>query len=335
MLADPYNSFAIFGYASATQELEDYDSAIDVWTKYVEKFPMDMDGWTGLYDCYLAIEDVDGQDKCLEALVSLAPAERTYAYDALIVKQELGQLSDPNKVIWNYREAAGDFEADWLIADFTYNFISEDQSLPLFEALLSYDALTYSDYSALAEDIYYLNDADLMTRVLDTIETNLGREERLEIEAYLYYYDEDAEKLLNVASEIVEINPESGYGYEYLGDAYYFAQDYENAAASYGLATIYSEDPYYSTQAQVDSLILLGDIVAADRVNAQFLASYPDDAYGYVYQARIAIKMGSVEAAVDQLVTAMTLSDYLVDIFDTYLELAPLKDRPELAAIWE
>ena len=155
----------------------------------------------------------------------------------------------------------------------------------------------------------------------------------MQIEAYLSYYDEDPEKLMNAALEIVAINPESGYGYEYLGDAYYFVEDYEQAAASYGLAVMYSEDTYYSSQAQVDSLILSGDVEQANQVNAQFLETYPDDAYGYVYQARIAMKMGTTEAAVDQLITAMTLSDYLENIFETYEELAPLKGRPELESI--
>ena len=333
MLGDPYNSYAIFGYASAAQKLEDYDAAIEVWTQYVEMLPMDVDGWDGLYACYLATEDLEGQEKCLDALVSLVPAERSYAYDKLIVQSELGNIIDRYEMTADYREAAGDFEADRLFADFSYNYVSDVQGVGLYSEILSNDALTYSEYSVVAEDVHYLDEPELLASVLDKVEKNLSREERLQIEAYLYYYDEDPEKLMNAALEIVTINPESGYGYEYLGDAYYFVEDYEQAAASYGLAVMYSEDIYYSSQAQVDALILSGDVEQANQVNALFIESYPDDAYGYVYQDRIAMKMGTTEAAVDQLITAMTLSDYLENIFETYEELAPLKGRPELDEI--
>lgn len=333
ILRDPFNPYAIFGYASTSQKLENYDAAINVWTQYVDMFPMDRDGWKGLYGCYLMIEDLDGQEKCLEALVSLAPAERTYAYDTLIVQLELGNIIDRYEMTSVYRKAAGDFEADKLFADFSYNYVSDVDGTGLYNELLSNYALTYSEYASLAVDLYYLDDLELMDSVLETVEENLSREERLEIEAYLYYYDEDPERLMNVALEIVNINPESGYGYEYLGDAYYFIGDYEQAAVNYGLAVTYSEDSLYSSQAQVDALILFGDIKQANHLNVEFIESYPEYAYGYVNQARIAMKMGSNEAAVEHLITAMTLSDYLENIFETYEELAPLKDRPELESI--
>ena len=333
MQSDPYNTYAIFGYASAAQSLEYYEDAIEIWNQYVTILPGDMDGWGGLYGCYLALEDLEGQNLCLDALVSLAPDNRGYAYDQLIVQQELATLFDPDEVIRGYREATNDFEANWLIADFTYNYVSTEQGLKLYETVLAVDAIEYWDYASLAEDAYYLGEDDLLTRVLDVAEASLSREERLEIEAYLYYYDEDAERLMAVASEIVAINPENGYGYEYLGDAYYFAEDYEKAASSYELAATYSEDAYYSSQALVDCLILLGRIDEAALMNNQLLEAYPDDATLYVNQARIEMKTGNGAAAIDHLVTAMSLSEYLGDIFESYEELAPLKGNPALSGI--
>jgi len=333
MQSDPYNTYAVYGYALTAQALEKYDVAIDTWNQYVSVLPMDVDGWSGLYECYLAVEDLEGQSECLDALITLAPDDRGYAYDKLIVQQELGILLDPYEAISDYQISMGDFEAEWLVADFTYNYGSPDQGLPLYEALLTGDPLTYWDYSSLAEDAHYYEENELLERILVEVETNLSREERLEIEAYLYYYDENADKLFEVSSEIIAINPESGYGYEFLGDAFYFAKDFESAAVTYGLAATYSEDPYYSSQAQVDCLILLDRVEEANQLNEQLLASYPDDAYSYVYQARIDMKMGLEADAIENLVIALSLSDYLDDIFETYSELAPLKGHPSLEAI--
>ena len=333
MNSDPYNSYGIYGYASANQYLENYDDAIFGWSKYIELLPGDVDGWDGLYACYLATEDLAGQENCLATLVGLAPDVRSYAYDYLIVQQELGNPIDPAVSLAGYRDAMGDFEADRLYADFTYNYVSDIEGATLYEDLLTYQGLAYTDYSALAEDVNYLGDADLLARVMDAAEGELGREARLEIEAYLYYYDEDAEQLIKVASEIIAINPESGYGYEYLGDGYYYAGDYAKAAQNYGMAVLYNEDAYYASGAQVDLLILLGNLTEAQRLNQLFIEANPDDAYGYVYQARIEMRSGETERAVTNLVTAISLSDYLDGIFDTYEELAPLKDRPELSSI--
>ncbi|MCD4712242.1 MAG: hypothetical protein K8R73_03080, partial [Clostridiales bacterium] len=190
--------------------------------------------------------------------------------------------------------------------------------------------LEYSEYSSLAEDIYYLDESELFELVLGKVEENFSREARLEIEAYQYYYAEDAVKLLEVASEIIEINPKSGFGYEYLGDAYYFEMAYESAATSYGLAVTLSEDTYYSLKSQVDCLILLGRMEEAKQLNEQFLEIYSDDAFGYVNQARINMKMSQEEAAVDDLVMAFSLSSYLDHIFETYEELSSLKGHPKL-----
>lgn len=327
---DPYNTYAIYGYASAAQELEKYDTAVDTWTTYLDLLPMDIDGWIGLYTGYLSLEDLKGQKKSLDALTALAPYDKSYAYDQLIVHHEMGILTDSGEVTKLYREATSDFEADWLIAEFTYNYVSTEQGVSLYEALISNDDLEYSEYSSLVDDIYYLDENELLERVLNKVEENFSREARLEIEAYQYYYDEDTVKLLKVASEIIEINPESGFGYEYLGDAYYFEMDYESAASNYGLAVAYSEDTYYSHKAQVDCLILLGKINEAKQLNEQFLELYSDDAYGYVYQARINMKMALEEAAVDNLVMAFSLSNYLDQIFETYEELSSLKGHPKL-----
>ncbi|MCA0386587.1 MAG: tetratricopeptide repeat protein [Firmicutes bacterium] len=333
MNSDPYNSYGIYGYASANQYLENYDDAIIGWSKYIELLPDDVDGWDGLYACYLATEDLAGQENCLTTLVGLAPDVRSYVYDYLIVQQELGNPIDPMVALAGYRDAMGNFEADRLYADFTYNYVSDIEGAALYEDLLTYQGLAYTDYSALAEDVNYLGDADLLARVMYAAEGELGREARLEIEAYLYYYDEDAEQLIKVASEIIAINPESGYGYEYLGDGYYFAGDYAKAEQHYAMAVTLNEDAYYARRAQVDTLILMGKLDQANQLNHQFIDAYPDDAFGYVYQARIVIKNGSIEKAVDYLEKAISLSNYLGDIFDTYEELAPLKDRPELSSI--
>ncbi|MDW7662920.1 MAG: tetratricopeptide repeat protein [Bacillota bacterium] len=327
---DPYNTYAIYGYASAAQELENYDTAVDTWTTYLDLLPMDMDGWIGLYAGYLSLEDLEGQKKSLEALTALAPYDRSFAYDQLIAHHEMGILTDSGDVTKSYREATSDFEADWLIADFTYNYVSAEQGVSLYEALVSNDDLEYSEYSSLADDIYYLDESELFELVLGKVEENFSREARLEIEAYQYYYAEDAVKLLEVASEIIEINPKSGFGYEYLGDAYYFEMDYESAASSYGLAVTLSEDAYYSLKSQVDCLILLGRMEEAKQLNEQFLEIYSDDAFGYVYQARINMKMSQEEAAVDDLVMAFSLSSYLDHIFETYEELSSLKGHPKL-----
>lgn len=170
----------------------------------------------------------------------------------------------------------------------------------------------------------------MLELVLGKVEEIFSREARLEIEAYQYYYAEDTLKLSEVASEIIEINPESGFGYEYLGDAYYFEMDYESAATNYGLAVLYSEDTYYSRKSQVDCLILLGKINEAKQLNEQFLEIYSDDAYGYVYQARINMKMSQEEAAVDDLVMAFSLSNYMDHIFETYEELSSIEGHPKL-----
>ncbi len=332
MQLDPTNTYAVFGYASSAQDLEKYDLAIDTWNLYLEGLPMDIDGWNGLYQCYLSTEDLEGQAQCLEMLISLVPDNRSYAYDHLVVQQEIGNSIDPYEMTANYRAAVGDFEANRLFADFSYNYVSKDQGSSLYNAMLS-SALSYSEYAALAEDVYYFEDDTLFAHILNVTEETLSREERLKIEAYLYYYDENPETLLAVASEIVAINPESGYGYEYLGDAFYFSNDYARAATTYSLAATYREDPYYALHAQVDCLILLSRLEEAEALNAQLLELYPDDAYSYVYQARIAMKMGTTEAAVDQLITAMSLSDYLDGILDTYEELSPLSGRPELKSI--
>ena len=327
---DPYNTYAIYGYASAAQELEKFDTAVDTWTTYLELLPMDMDGWIGLYAGYLSLEDLNGQKKSLDALTALAPYDKSYAYDQLIVYHEMGILTDPREVTKSYREATSDFEADWLIADFTYNYVSAEQGISLYETLISNDELEYSEYSSLAEDIYYYEEYELLELVLGKVEELFSREARLEIEAYQYYYTEDTLKLSEVASEIIEINPESGFGYEYLGDAYYFEMDYESAAANYGLAVVYSEDTYYSRKSQVDCLILLGRMEEAKPLNEQFLEIYSDDAYGYVYQARINMKMSQEEAAVEDLVMAFSLSNYMDHIFETYEELSSLKGHPKL-----
>lgn len=333
MQSDPYNTYAIFGYASAAQSLENYEDAIEVWNQYLTILPNDVDGWDGLYGCYLSIEDVEGQNVCLDALISLAPDNRSYAYDQLIVQQELATLFDPDEVIRTYRKATNDFEANWLIADFTYNYVSAEQGLKLYETVLAVDAMEYWEFASLAEDAYYLDETELLSRILDVTEASLSKEERLEIEAYLYYYDEDADRLMAVASEIVAINPENGYGYEYLGDAYYFAENYEKASASYELALTYSEDTYYSSKALTDCLILLGRIDEAALMNNQLLEDYPNDATLHVNQARIEMKTGNGAAAIDHLVTASVLSEYLGDIFETYEELAPLKGNPALSGI--
>lgn len=152
---DPYNTYAIYGYASAAQELEKFDTAVDTWTTYLDLLPMDMDGWIGLYAGYLSLEDLEGQKKSLEALTALAPYDKSYAYDQLIVYHEMGILTDSREVTKSYREATSDFEADWLIADFTYNYVSAEQGISLYETLISNDELEYSEYSSLAEDIYY------------------------------------------------------------------------------------------------------------------------------------------------------------------------------------
>ncbi|MCD4712644.1 MAG: tetratricopeptide repeat protein, partial [Clostridiales bacterium] len=179
---DPYNTYAIYGYASAAQELENFDTAVDTWTTYLDLLPMDMDGWIGLYAGYLSLEDLEGQKKSLEALTALAPYDRSFAYDQLIVHHEMGILTDSGDVTKSYREATSDFEADWLIADFTYNYVSAEQGVSLYEALVSNDELEYSEYSSLAEDIYYLDESELFELVLGKVEENFSREARLEIE---------------------------------------------------------------------------------------------------------------------------------------------------------
>lgn len=214
-----------------------------------------------------------------------------------------------------------------------YHYISKVQGRGLYSELSNKKELSYLEFATLADDVNELDEDALLTRILDKAETQLSREDRLKIEAYLYYYDEKIDKLFEVSSEIVKINPESGYGHEYLGDAYYLTNDFSNAATHYGLSVKHSEDPYYSSHAQVDALILDDQIEEAERLNKLHLKTYPYDATGYVYQARIEMKMGSSNTAVNHLVTAISLTDYLDNIFDTYEELAPLKGHPKLESI--
>lgn len=326
---NPNNTDAIYKFGTVANELQKYNLAIDVWPKYVKLLPSNIEGWTGYYVSAAAIEDWNTVKNCLDAMVSLAPDEWDYAYAQLIVQQKLGTLTDPYEVIATYQETAGVFNANWMVADFTYNYISTESGLILYEALLVDRTLSYSEYTSLAERINALGEGILLSKVLSAVEENFNREDRLKIEAYLYYNNKDVENLYEVSTEIIEINPESGYGYEYLGDAYYFDEDYETAALNYELATLYSDDNYYSRKAYVDCMILLDRIEEAEQLSKKFLKDYPYDAWGYVNHARIKMKMWVVESAVKHLVTAMSLSNDLNGIFETYEELASLKDREE------
>lgn len=330
---NPNNTDAIYKFGTVANELQKYNLAIDFWPKYVTLLPSNIEGWTGYYVSAAAIEDWNTVKNCLDAMVSLAPDEWDYAYAQLIVQQKLGTLTDPYEVITSYQEAAGVFNANWLVADFTYNYISTENGLMLYETMLTDTTLSYSQYTALAERINALGEGTLLSNVLSAVEEYFNREDRLKIEAYLYYTDKDVENLFEVSTEIIEINPESGYGYEYLGDAYYFKEDFETAALNYELATLYSDDKYYSRKAYVDCMILLDRTEEAEQLSKKFLKDYPYDAWGYVNHARIKMKMWVVESAVKHLVTAMSLSNDLGGIFETYEELASLKDRPEFKSL--
>lgn len=327
---DPENAFGLYGLASAANDLEKYDVARDAWIKYVALKPKDVDGWDGLYDCYLVNQDLDGQNECIENMILLDPTNSRYTYDYLIIQHEMNSFIRPNRLVSAYRKAAGDFKADSLVAYFTYNYLSVDDSLKLYEDLVEKYDLTYNEYLSLAGDVYYLGETPIYESVLNKIEAKLGREDRLEIEANIYYEDEITYKLLEVTKELIEINPKSGYGYEYLGDAYYFKKDYENAEANYDIARHYVENPAYSMMARVDCLILLGATERANHLNLDYIASYPDDEYGYIYQARIEMKKGHEKEAIEQLLIANSISDNLGNVIEYYEELAPLKNNSSL-----
>lgn len=333
MMIDPSNTYSLYGYASSLQALEEYDDAIGQWLQYVALSPLDIDGWDSLYACYQNTEDLNGQEKCLSRLTRLAPENKGYAFDYMVVKQSLGNYLDYDELTASIRATYDDFEADRMLGEFLYYYVSESQGIEFYSKLLSQNALSYQEYASLAEDLFYLGDEDLFTYALERVEQNLSRVERLEIEVYLYYYDESPERLMKAAKEIVTIDSKNGYGYEYLGDAYYFRGDYENAAQNYGLAVMYSEDSYYARQAQVDALIRLGDLKEADRLNRDFIDLYPEDAYGYVYQARIEMKLNAVDEAIENLLVAMSLSSSLDGIFESFEELAPIKEHPEFMRI--
>ncbi len=65
-----------------------------------------------------------------------------FAYDKLIVQRELGNIVERYVMTADYREAAGDFEAERLFADFSYNYVSDVQGVGLYSEILSKDALT-------------------------------------------------------------------------------------------------------------------------------------------------------------------------------------------------
>lgn len=327
---DPENAFGLYGLASAAIDLKKYDVAKDAWIKYVALKPKDLEGWSGLYECYLENQDLKGQKECVGNMINLDPTNSRYTYDYLIIQHEMHSFIRLNQLVSVYRKAAGDFKADSLVAYFTYNYLSVDDSLKLYEDLVEKYDLTYNEYLSLAGDVYYLGETPIYESVLNKIEAKLGREDRLEIEANIYYEDEVTYKLLEVTKELVEINPKSGYGYEYLGDAYYFKKDYENAEANYDIARHYIENPAYSMMARVDCLILLGSTERANQLNLDYIASYPDDEYGYIYQARIEMKKGHEKEAIDQLLIANSISDNLGNVIEYYEELAPLKNNSSL-----
>ena len=326
----PDNADAIYRCAVAAYEQDNLDLAVDYFSKFVTLRPNDVEGWTGYY---ISTEDPELQKNCVDALVSIAPDDRNYAYYQLIVEQKLANPRDPYEVIMAYQEATSPFDAKWLVADFTFHYLSEVEGISLYRDLIENVTLSFSDYVDFVNNIGSLGNSVLLAQVLNQVEAAHGAENRYILEAYVSYYTSDIDSLMNASKKIIKINPQNGYGYESLADSYYFRKDYVNALSNYLLAVQYRDEPYDSSKAVIDCLILLDRIEEAEALSEQFILDYPNDAYGYVNHARIKMRMMIVESAVKHLTTAMSLSNNLNGIFEVYEELAPLKERPEFKSI--
>ncbi|WP_430882473.1 tetratricopeptide repeat protein [Fusibacter sp. JL216-2] len=330
--SNPNNSYAVYGLANTLDAMDDLNS-IEYWEKYVELQPYDFDGWYNIYSYYSETNEVDEVTMALERIVQIQPSYSYYVKELLNLYYETDEKEKVEETLNRFERNNDPLQYDLLLADYTFETLSEDDGYDLYVQILNEYELEYWDLTSIIETLYYSEKNEYFNSYVSEIESIKGSNYRLEIESEFYYEYGEYEKLIDVAEKLIIKDTSNSYAYELLADGLYYMDDYENAYENYSNALKYGESTFYLKISLVDCAIYNRNLDEARSILQELLIDNSDSAIIFAYKARIDMLEGNSASAIEMMKESLSISPYLDYVLDKYEELETLKSNDDIKAL--
>lgn len=269
----------------------------------------------------------------LERIVQIQPSYSYYVKELLNLYYETGEKEKVEETLNRFERNNDPLQYDLLLADYTFETLSEDDGYDLYVQILNEYELEYWDLTSIIETLYHCEHNEYFNSYVSEIESIKGSNYRLEIESEFYYEYGEYEKLIDVAEKLIIKDTSNSYAYELLADGLYYMDDYENAYENYSNALKYGESTFYLKISLVDCAIYNRNLDEARSILQELLIDNSDSAIIFAYKARIDMLEGNSASAIEMMKESLSISPYLDYVLDKYEELETLKSNDDIKAL--
>ena len=317
---NPYNTDPVYGLATVLEEMNRSEDAIEYWERYIDARPLDEEVWWKIYQYYDASDNLDKRVEALESLMDIDPTYIDYAKPLILGYKAQNKNDLAFSTLMSFGENNDSYTYDLLDACYTFEGISKPDGFDkMIEYMYTYD-VSFWDAYYIADILYKDVEGLYFERFLDEVSVLFGEGNRYELEAEIYYDNEAYEDLQEVASALIDYDLNYSYGYELLGDAYFYLEDYQNAQDAYNKALKLGDDTLYVHFSIIDTAIYLDEIDVA----TQILDSMSEEALDYdefkILRARLHAIKGDYYAANRILFDVISLSPEKAKVLREYPE---------------
>lgn len=322
---DENNVDAYYGLALA-YSVVDPDSAELTWEKYLKFEPYDEEAWYQLY--LIQEETLEGtfKPKALETLVKLDPSNIDYAKELMKHYLVFTDRLNADILLNEFRDYNGEYMGLILEGYYHLELFDPDSAYDAFSDLLYDYDLSFWDAFYISIALYQYHDRSYFDDYMDEVAYVYGDLNRYELEAEVYYDQEDYEGLYDASMGMIDSDVTYGYGYEMLGDSQYFMGLYDRARQYYEKAERIDGSTHYLLAQLFHTYIYLEDYEMAQNYKEVLIANFPDSNDLKVGIARLAIKDGDRTKAISVLKEVFYNNPYYVWVLFNYPELEPFQE---------